>query len=74
MHSPIFSMPELEEKYLNMFRELYRKKEGKDLLDIEVVEKFNKLIVLIKSVYLPIPKSNKKEFIKLLWQTTNAKK
>ena len=64
----------LEEKYLNMFRELYRKKEGKDLPDVEVVKKFNNLITLVKNTFQPIPKTKEKEFTKLLCQTTNAKK
>jgi len=62
MWRPVFSMSALEEKYLNMFKELYQKKEGKTLSDIQVVKKFNNLILLVKNVYQPIPKSKQNEF------------
>ena len=56
----------LEEKYLNKLKELYRKKEGKDLPDVEAVKKFNNLITLAKSVYRPIPRAKQIEFEKLI--------
>jgi len=59
-------MPTLEEKYINAFKELYRKKQGKELSDVEAVKKFNNLITLVKNVYLPIPAAQKAEFEKLL--------
>jgi hypothetical protein len=64
-------MSALEEKYLNMFKELYQKKEGKNLSNVDVVKKFNNLIVLVKSVYRPIPKSKKNEFEALSDQIKN---
>lgn len=68
---PVFNMSALEEKYLNMFKELYQKKEGKNLSNVDVVKKFNNLIVLVKSVYRPIPKSKKNEFEALSDQIKN---
>lgn len=62
---PVFSMSALEEKYLEKFKELYQKKEGKILTDLDVVKRFNNLIVLVKSVYQPIPRSKQDEFEKL---------
>jgi len=59
-------MSDLKEKYINMFKDLYKKKEGKELSDVEAVKKFNKLINLIKNVYQPIPASDKENFEKLL--------
>jgi hypothetical protein len=67
-------MPELEKKYLNMFKELYLKKEGKDLPAVDIVAKFNKLITLVKNTYLPVQRSEKEKLEKLIWQTTNTKK
>jgi hypothetical protein len=67
-------MPGIEEKYINKFKELYLKKEEKDLSDVEAVAKFNKLITLVKNTYLPISKSKKEKLEKLIWQTTNTKK
>lgn len=74
MRSPVFSMPGIEEKYINKFKELYLKKEGKDLSDVEAAAKFNKLVTLVKNTYLPISKSEKEKIEKILWQTTNIKK
>ncbi|PIR96308.1 MAG: hypothetical protein COT92_01910 [Candidatus Doudnabacteria bacterium CG10_big_fil_rev_8_21_14_0_10_42_18] len=58
-------MPSLEEKYINLLKELYRKKEGKDLPDLEAVKKFNNLITLVKNIYRPIPKSKAEEVRRL---------
>ena len=49
--------PERKAKYILKFKELYRKKEGKDITDQEALEHFEKLTVLVSAIYQPIPKS-----------------
>lgn len=45
-----------KEKYIQQFKELYRKKEDKDLTDQEALAHFEKLVVLVEAVYQPLPK------------------
>ncbi len=44
-------------KYLQRFKELYKKKTTKDISDAEALEHFEKLICLVKAIYKPLPKS-----------------
>lgn len=45
-----------KQEYIQRFRDLYKKNEGKDLTDQEAIEHFEKLVVLVGAVYQSIPK------------------
>ena len=44
--------------YIQKFKDLYEKKNGKTLSDFEAMDQFEKLIVLVKAVYQPMPKKH----------------
>lgn len=46
----------ISEKALKEFKEIYKKKTGKDISDQDALESATKLITLVKAVYRPIPK------------------
>ncbi|RJQ35799.1 hypothetical protein C4568_00210 [Candidatus Parcubacteria bacterium] len=47
----------ISQKYLDRYKEIYRKKHGKDLSDQEALEQATKLITLVKVIYRPLQKS-----------------
>lgn len=46
----------ISEKALKEFKEIYKKKTGKDLSDQDALESATKLMTLVSAVYRPIPK------------------
>ncbi len=57
---------DLEKQYVERFKDLYLQKHQKQITDAEALEYFHSLIELVRSVYQPIPSSNKQEFERLL--------
>lgn len=49
----------ISDKALKEYKEIYRKKFGKDISDQEALEQATKLITLVDAVYRPIPKEKK---------------
>jgi len=54
----------IEDKYLIKYKEIYKRKIGRDIPDQEVVRQFNKLVMLVKNVYQPIKKEDYEKFQK----------
>jgi hypothetical protein len=46
------------EELTKKYKELYKKKTGKDLSDAEAFEQAMKLVTLVNAVYQPIPKKD----------------
>jgi hypothetical protein len=46
-----------KEKYIKRFKELYKRKSGKDISDQDAMEHFEKLIVLVSAVYQPLSRN-----------------
>ena len=44
--------------HIQKFKEIYKRKEGKDLTDQEAFEYFEKLVVLVAAIYQPVPKNS----------------
>ncbi len=51
-----------KEKYLLKFKEIYKKREGKDLTDQEALQHFNRLVILVNAVYQPMKKYSADSF------------
>ena len=51
----------ITDKMRKEYKEIHRKKTGKDLSDQEALEQATKLITLVKAVYRPIPKDAEKK-------------
>jgi len=47
-----------KQKFIQRFKDLYQKKEKKDISDAEALEHFERLILLVRSVYKPIKAKN----------------
>lgn len=45
-----------KDKYVQRFKELYERKTGKKISDLEALEYFEKLVVLTQTIYKPILK------------------
>jgi hypothetical protein len=59
-------MSNLKQKYIQKFKKVYLEKEGINLSDSEALEKFSKLVILVKNVYQPVEKSQKIELTNYL--------
>jgi rubrerythrin len=51
-------MPQISKEHLDKFKELYKKKTGKDISDQDALESATKLINLVKAVYRPMTKDD----------------
>ena len=51
-------MDQVKQKYVKQFKQLYRDKTGTELSDMEALMAFEKLTVLVKAVYRPIPQDS----------------
>lgn len=47
-----------KQKYVERFREIYKRDTGKEISDLEALGHFEKLITLVRAVYRPLPKIN----------------
>lgn len=45
-------------KYVERFKALHKCDTGKEISDLEALERFEKLITLVRAVYRPLPKIN----------------
>ena len=43
-------------KYVERYKEIYKRKTGREISDLEALEQFDKLTTLVEAVYKPIPK------------------
>lgn len=43
-------------KYVERYKEIYKRKTGKEISDLEALEGFEKLTALVEAVYKPIPR------------------
>ena len=53
-----------KEKYITKFKELYMQKNGKEISDDFAMEYFEKLIMLVRAIYRPMPRRDYEEYIK----------
>jgi len=64
----------ISEKHLKEYKEIYKKKTGKDLSDQEALEQAIKLITLVKAVYQPITVEEYKAVQKRRFETGDITK
>lgn len=63
----------LGKEYLEKYKALRKEKDGVDISNQEATKEFNSLIMLVRNVYQPIPKSKEAEYRRLLADCENCK-
>ena len=43
-------------KYIERYKEIFKRKTGREISDLEALEQFEKLTTLVEAVYKPIPR------------------